>query len=116
MKINMFRKIIIAAALLCTTAAMFAQNASDALRFSQQNTEGTARSVAMGNAFVALGGDMGGLSVNPASSAVYRYSELVFTPSITVSNTESDYLGSLASAGKTRAGIANFGFIGSYST
>lgn len=112
----MVRKLIFSLVLACAGAFAYAQNAYDALRFSQQYSEGTARSVAMGNAFVALGGDMGGLSVNPASSAVYRYSELVFTPSITVSNTESDYLGSLASAGKTRAGIANFGFIGSYST
>ncbi len=112
----MVRKLIFSLVLACAGAFAYAQNAYDALRYSEQFSEGTARSVAMGNAFVALGGDMGGLSVNPASSAVYRYSELVFTPSITVSNTESDYLGMHSSAGKTRAGIANFGFIGSYST
>ena len=80
----MFRKIIsMAACVLIGTYAM-AQTAYDALRYSEQYAEGTARSVAMGNAFVALGGDLGSFSLNPASSAVYKYSEVVFTPSVTV--------------------------------
>ena len=112
----MFRKIIIAAALLCTTAAMFAQNASDALRFSQQNTEGTARSVAMGNAFTALGGDMGGITINPASSAVYRYSEFLLTPAVSGMSSSVNYLGSSSSDNKTRFGVANIGYVGSYTT
>lgn len=112
----MFRKIFICAALICSSAAIFAQNAYDALRFSQQYTEGTARSVAMGNAFTALGGDMGGITINPASSAVYRYSEFVITPSVTTASNTSDYMGFAQSASKTRAGISNMGFVGSYST
>lgn len=112
----MARKFIFTLAVVFAGVAAYAQNAYDALRYSEQFSEGTARSVAMGNAFVALGGDMGGLSVNPASSAVYRYSEFVFTPSITVSGMESDYLGWSSSANKTRAGIANLGFVGSYNT
>ena len=79
-------------------AGLYAQNAYDALRFSEQYAEGTARSVAMGNAFVAVGGDMGGISINPASSAVYRYSEFMFTPTVTVSGMESEYLGFSSSA------------------
>ena len=34
------------------------QTVGDALRFSDQNYYGTARSIAMGNAFTALGGDL----------------------------------------------------------
>ena len=79
---KMIRKITLCAVLLLSGAAAFAQNAYDALKFSEQYLEGTARSVAMGNAFTALGGDMGGITVNPASSAVYRYSEVVITPSL----------------------------------
>lgn len=93
-----------------------AQNAYDALRYSEQHAEGTARSVAMGNAFVALGGDMGALSLNPAASAVYRFSEVVFTPSVTVSRSEADYLGSIQDGSKTRAGISNVGFISTVNT
>ena len=57
----MFRKFTLCAALLLFGTAAIAQNAYDALRFSEQYQEGTARSVAMGNAFTALGGDMGGM-------------------------------------------------------
>lgn len=112
----MFKKIMIVAALLCTTATMYGQNAYDALRFSQQYTEGTARSVAMGNAFTALGGDMGGITINPASSAVYRYSEFAITPSMSGVSSSANYLGSSSSENSTRFGVANFGYVGSYST
>ena len=60
--------------------SLHAQNMWDAYRYSQQFNEGTARSVAMGNASVALGGDMGNISINPAASGVYRYHEFVITP------------------------------------
>ena len=54
---------------LLTVAAAFpghAQTAYDAFLFSESNYEGTARTVAMGNAFTALGGDLGSISLNPA--------------------------------------------------
>ena len=44
------------------------QSIYDALRFSNNDYEGTARGVAMGNAFTALGGDMGAITINPAQS------------------------------------------------
>lgn len=112
----MFRKVIISLAVLCSAFAANAQGAYDALRFSQQHAEGTARSVAMGNAFVALGGDMGGLAVNPASSAVYRYSEFMITPSLSGVSNSAQYLGSSSYDSNTRFGVSNFGFVGSYDT
>ena len=63
-----------------------AQTAYDAFRFSDRNYEGTARSVAMGNAFTALGGDLGSIGINPAGSAVAKYSQFTITPSLTVSS------------------------------
>lgn len=62
-----------------------AQTAYDALTFSENNYEGTARSVAMGNAFTALGGDMGAININPAGSAVSNYSQITITPGLTFS-------------------------------
>ena len=112
----MYRKFISVLAVMVFAAGMYAQNAYDALRYSGQFAEGTARSAAMGNAMVAVGGDMGGLTINPAASAVYRYSEFMFTPTVTVAGMESEYLGLSASANKTRAGVANFGYVGSFST
>lgn len=112
----MYRKFIICLALACTTAAVYAQNAYDALRYSQQYTEGTARSMAMGNAVTALGGDIGGITINPASSAVYRYSEVVVTPSVTTGSSNASYLGYSQQASKTRAGISNIGYVNSFNT
>lgn len=93
-----------------------AQGAYDAYRFSQQFSEGTARSVSMGNAFVALGGDLGAISINPASSGVYRYSEFIVTPSLTIANSSVNYLNNNISDSKTRFGVSNFGYVGSFST
>ncbi len=51
-----------------------AQTLADALRFSQQNFDGTARSAAMGS-LGALGGDFTSASTNPAGLGIYRNSE-----------------------------------------
>ncbi len=61
----------------------YAQTAYDALLFSENNYEGSARTVAMGNAFTALGGDLGSIGLNPAGSAVAGYSQITITPSLT---------------------------------
>lgn len=61
-----------------------AQTMYDALNFSENNYYGTARSVAMGNAFTALGGDLGGVGINPAGSAVAPYSQITITPSLNI--------------------------------
>ena len=77
--------------ILLTAASLvsgFAQTAYDAYLFSENNYEGTARTVAMGNAFTALGGDLGSIGLNPAGSAVAKYSQISITPSLTfTSNT-----------------------------
>lgn len=74
--------------LLTVMAALtgFGQSAYDAWRFSQNEYEGTARSVAMGNAFTALGGDLGAVTINPAGSAVAGYSQFTITPSLYISS------------------------------
>ena len=68
-----------------SVAGAYAQTAYDALRYSENNYEGTARSVAMGNAFTALGGDLGAVTINPAGSAVAKYSQITITPGLTIS-------------------------------
>ena len=49
---------------------LFAQGEMDAYRFSQTELNGTARSMSMGGAFGALGGDMSVMSHNPAGLGV----------------------------------------------
>lgn len=112
----MFRKLIFGAIILCCATGAFAQNVYDALRYSEQYTEGTARSAAMGNAFTALGGDMGGIAINPASSAVYRYSEFQITPTVSGKTSSVNYLGNNTSDNSTKFGVSSIGYVGSYNT
>ena len=79
------KKTAITLMLMASAALCHAQNAYDALAFSENNYEGTARTVAMGNAFTALGGDLGAVTINPAGSAVAGYSQFSITPALTFS-------------------------------
>lgn len=56
-----------------------AQNINDVLRYSIEESQGTARFQAMGGAFGALGGDLSSLNVNPAGSSVFNYSQFTVT-------------------------------------
>lgn len=76
------KKYILSAFALAAAAGLGAQNITDAFRMSENNYYGTARSVAMGNAFTALGGDLGSAIINPAGTAVNGYSQFVITPSV----------------------------------
>lgn len=64
-----------------------AQNEMDAYKFSGNDLTGTARSVGMGGAFGALGGDISGIAINPAGIGVYTKSEIVTT--VNFQNTKS---------------------------
>ena len=85
------KKILIAAAFLAMTVSSGAQSVYDAITFSQNQYYGTARSMALGNAMTALGGDLGSIVINPAGSAVAPYSQFVITPGVTVSAVTSAY-------------------------
>lgn len=73
------------------------QNISDALRFSQENINGTARFNAMSGAFGALGGDLSSISINPAGSAIFINNQIGTTISNTSTKNNSDYFGTLNS-------------------
>src|SRR5690606_19622744 len=80
-------------ALLCAHAG--AQTIDDVLRYSTENLSGTPRFQAMGGAFGALGGDLSALSVNPAGSAVFNFSEIGLTGTYSHSNNDVHYGGGL---------------------
>lgn len=77
---------------LCAVAS--AQNINEALRYSNENLQGTARFQAMGGAFGALGGDMSSLNINPAGSAVFNNSLFTITGSTYNIKNEASYFGS----------------------
>ena len=62
-----------------------AQSWQDALLYSENEYGGTARSIALGNALTAVGGDLGSLGINPAGSAVAGYSQITVSPALSFS-------------------------------
>ena len=85
------RKAIFTALVSLTAATAGAQTMYDGLTFSQNNYYGTARSIGMGNAMTAVGGDLGSIGINPAGSAVAGYSQFTITPNLTISSMSSSY-------------------------
>ena len=67
------------------------QEIPDAVRYSQDNLNGTARFRAMGGAFGALGGDLSSINVNPAGSAVFSNNQLTVTFSNFNTKNNSNY-------------------------
>lgn len=61
---------------------IMAQDITDAVRYSQDEIQGTARFRAMSGAFGALGGDLSAVSINPASSSIFTLGQA----SISLSN------------------------------
>ncbi|MBS1771717.1 MAG: hypothetical protein JST82_02565 [Bacteroidetes bacterium] len=89
----------------------FAQDETDALRYSTTSSQGTARSIGFGNALGSLGGDFSSLSVNPAGIGVYRRSEFTFTPSVKINSTKSTYTGKETDDNNSRFTINNLGVV-----
>ena len=101
------RKLILIISLI--TSVSFAQNINDALLFSNENIQGTARYNSMSGAFGALGGDLSAINNNPASSAVFKNS--LFTGTIGVSGTynEAEYFGTYTDESSTDIAINHLG-------
>jgi len=88
----------------------------DAYRYSQTDLNGTARSISMGGAFGALGGDMSVMSHNPAGLGIYRSSEIQTTLSMNPTRTKSTWTGVNNDITKTRAGFDNLSYVGYFPT
>lgn len=97
---------------------------TDALTWGQNEYYGTARSMAMGNAVTAVGGDIGMMAINPAGSAVAGYSQVSITPAISIAasnaygtlSNDSSYLGNRVNSSKTRFIFPNGGFTIKFNT
>ena len=78
-------------ALVLSAGAASAQNMYDAINISRNEYFGTARSMGLGNAVTAVGGDLGMIGINPAGSAVANYGQFVVTPGLSLSIIEGSY-------------------------
>ncbi|MBO4595880.1 MAG: hypothetical protein J5632_04635 [Bacteroidales bacterium] len=73
------KKLSIIAILALAATSLNAQTMGDALTWGRTNYYGTARTLGMGNAVTAVGGDLGGMSIQPAAGAVAGYSQFEFS-------------------------------------
>lgn len=86
-------KKLILSFLVFTSSLLQAQEISEALRYAQDNLNGTARFSAMSGAFGALGGDLSSLNVNPAGSAIFNNNQTGGTLSNFNNKNNSTYFG-----------------------
>lgn len=104
-----FKKILLLTAFFAAGTPVFAQYATDALRFSQFQQGASARFKAMGSAQTAVGGDIGSLGSNPAGLGLFTKTEFNFSADFSNSQVESQYIGQNTSAQKDRLGIDQIG-------
>ncbi|RFP66182.1 hypothetical protein D0N36_05555 [Hymenobacter lapidiphilus] len=101
----------LAVALLGTAGHAFAQYQPDALRFSQSQPVGTARTLGIGGASVAVGGDFGGVSVNPAGLGMFQRSEFSFSPGFSLLSSDASAFGSTSNNSRSNLNVASAGLV-----
>ena len=87
----MKRIIVIISALTALTIGASAQDSYFGELLSRNNYYGTARSISLGGAMTALGGDLGSITYNPAGSVVNDYCQFTISPGIVISSTGAAY-------------------------
>ena len=85
------KKVFIFVSCFLIASPVFSQDLESAVMFSNSETQGTARFKAMSGAFGALGGDMSGISINPAGAAIFNTSHGSFTASTITNNADVRY-------------------------
>ena len=88
------------------------QSLYDVYSISASYYQGTAKSVAMGNAMGAVGQDFSSISINPAGVGLFRKPDFTFTPSINTTFTKSALNGEIASDSKAKLSVNNIGYVG----
>ena len=85
------------------------QTVSDALLYSKDIPNGTARFSAMSGAFGALGGDFSAININPAGSAIFSNNQASLTLTTYNVKNKSEYFGSKISTRKLNFDINQAG-------
>ncbi len=104
------KKLILLLTGVISMSTFYAQDITDAVRYSVDEIKGTARFRAMGGAFGALGGDMSAVSINPAGSAVFNNSHASFSlTNFDIDNT-TEYFGTTYNSSNSTFDLNQAGF------
>lgn len=97
-----------------------AQTTEDAFILGENNYVGSARTMAMGNAFTALGGDLGAITINPAGSATIGYTVIGVSAGFdhggSKTTASNAYNQSTANTGRAAFRLPNIGFSFNFNT
>ncbi|MBN2166060.1 MAG: hypothetical protein JW717_07280 [Marinilabiliaceae bacterium] len=110
----MKRLLIIAGCFGLLFPTLHSQDERDVLLTTQSTITGTARSMALGNAMGALGGDMTAIYINPAGLAVYQTNEFSFSLGLDFNKTTANYEGTKIDDNLTRLPLQSIGIVGTY--
>ena len=97
--------------LLLYPLGTYAQSMDDLLRYTRTELKGTARYVAMGGAFNALGGDFSAIKDNPAAAAVFLNSEIGLTLNTIENRVGSNYFDNSNPIDSRSSDLDQFGII-----
>ena len=87
------RKVLFLTIAIFTAEQVFSQIVDDVVKNAWFIPGGTARSMSIGGAIGALGGDITSTYVNPAGLGFYKTREIVLSPSLILNNNKSGYRG-----------------------
>ena len=90
----------------------YGQSICDVYNISASYYQGSAKSMAMGNAMGAVGQDFSSISINPAGLGLFRKPTFTFTPSINTTFTKTRLNESVGTDSKAKLSVNNFGFVG----
>ncbi|MCX6247974.1 MAG: hypothetical protein NTW10_09585 [Bacteroidetes bacterium] len=96
---------------MSSLSALFAQNSSDALRYSRILYSGSARFQGLGGAFGAVGAEFSSLATNPAGLGLYNSSEFSLGPSFRLEYSNADYNTEVNRDNKFSVGMGNLGMV-----
>ncbi len=88
---------------------LIAQTDVDALNYSRWTGSATARSLGVGGAFGALGGDLSAININPGGIGIFRKSEISLTPAYHLNTVKSDFSGNTTDTNKNKFRFAGVG-------
>ena len=105
------KNILIVLTVFLYTNLTLGQYIEDALRYARPQLKGTARFVALGGAFNALGGDLSAISENPAAAAVFLHSELGISLNYTKNKIDAGYFNNFRNINSFATNIDQFGIV-----
>jgi hypothetical protein len=110
------KKFFLSSSFLFLASSLLAQIPEDAIKYSWQPVNGTARIAAVGGAMGSLGGDISANFVNPAGLGFFKTSDFVISPGLSFLKNKSNFRGTGASEKDSYFNLGTSGFVGGWGT